>query len=927
MASEDVRKLQFSELHLHGRSKELDFLQDVFNLISDPARSFSSFQIVTILGCSGTGKSALVHEFVKQMRSRSTSGASYFICGKFDQYSASEPYSALAVAFTELDIILSSDESDEMGDAIKKAVGSEARLLTNVVPRLSVIFGKRTDGGENVGNSDPLNRLKFAFRVLLRTICTPSHPIILFVDDLQWADSESVDLIKAIVSDSKLANFLFIGTFRENEMGKGHPVALQLRDINKQKNINKIHLGNLHVQTVNELICTLTRLDASETQQLCNIVYRRTHGNVFFVIHFLRMLEEKGFLFYSIATFRWTWDIDLIESETTPSDNVVSLVVEKIRRVSEQVQTLLKVAACLWSTIDVDVLGVIMAGLAVETCPGNTITNTNEVVRLLDEAAVHSLVDRKGTGARRYRFAHDRIQQGAYSLIPEGKERDLLHLRIGELILQMSSSSQTEEWMLLTATDQLNRGSFRITDGDKRTRLSRLNLQAGKMASALSAFVPASNYLTSGIDLLDEDNKWGTQYELSLELHNAAAEVAICSGDLQRSKAIVDEVLANARCLRDKLPVYLALVNSLGAQGKLKEAMDIGYSVLSELGEHFPKRIGYFHVFVHLMKIRRMLRGRTGDDILALPLMRNTDKIAAMKLLALLAHHAYFAHRPQHFAPLILRMSRLSLQYGVDRHSPSGFVAYGIILCSLSKWEEGYEFGRVALNLVHRLGAKECEAQVVMVNASFINFWRNPFQDNLEALLKGHQAGIESGDIENSMLCDLAYCTFYFFAGLPLGPLEQDMRGFCALALEYNQVVTYNTELPLRQAVLNLMGRSEDPLQLTGEAMRQEEFIKNCIQHDNMAAIHLVWLLRAQLAYYFGNNELASEQLKLFRNAFNFKSHILFCVSTYIAGLVSLEFARRTRKSKYKHQARKVIETMKKWSTSGAVNFVHWHCY
>lgn len=549
-------------------------------------------------------------------------------------------------------------------------------------------------------------------------------------------------------------------------------------------------------------------------------------------------------------------------------------------------------------------------------------SETSSLSEALEEARMEGLVEK--IGADTFKFTHDRIREGAYSLIPVGRERDTLHLRIGEVVLDVATSDSERQSLKFVAADQLNHGVAYITDEKQKLNLASLNLEAGEMAMSISAFVPAAEFFSKGLVLLRADtNHWKNNYDLSLRIYSLAAEAALCNGDFDVHKRMADEVLANAQCLNDKLPVYCILVESLTAQQMLEEAMNLGYDVLAQLGQCFPKRFLVLNLLADLQKTKRILRGYSDDDLLSLPPLEDEYVIVAVRLMIHLFRCAYFLQRLESMVLLLFRQLQLMLRYGVSGDTPYTFASYGMLMCGgLGDIKEGCRFGRLALKLLDQYS--EQETQVLLLAHSFVVHWQSPIQKQIDPLLQGHKAGMASGDVVNAFLCSVGYTFFYYHSGLPLEPLEKDTRAYCQLMEEYQQNLALLDVIPLFQGILNLLGRSEDPLILTGEAMNQDEFLQNAEEKGIPTAIQKVFLVRMQLAYYFGDIDLALEMLescdKLMATV---KAHMVFEVYTFFCGLIYLGQAQKKRKQYYMKKAQGMTKRLKTWVKDGAVNCVH----
>ncbi len=395
----------------------------------------------------------------------------------------------------------------------------------------------------------------------------------------------------------------------------------------------------------------------------------------------------------------------------------------------------------------------------------------------MQNASEAGLVEMVGLGS--YKFTHDRVRESAYSLIPEGRERKTFHLGIGQLVLEMLRTHPDKQWMKFIAADQLNHGVEYITNEKQKLDLVALNLEAGESAMSVSAFVPASNLFSKGIIILSADeDRWSHSYDLSLKLYSAAAEVAHCTGDFESHRQLADEVFANALCLRDKLPVYSNLVESLTAQQKLEEALTTGFQVLAALGQRFPTRFLSYQVDADYKKTKKMLRGYADDDLVSLPTLEDENVIVAARLMMNLARVAFFLQKPEYMMLLLLRYLQLMLRFGANGDTPNAFVTYGMLLCGrMGDIKEGHRFGKLALKLLEQ--CNDHESRVVLLAHSFIVHWQSPIQESIDPILRSHKVWMPRGDVVNAFLCSVAYCYFFYHSGLPLKPLEAVAKAYC----------------------------------------------------------------------------------------------------------------------------------------------------
>jgi predicted ATPase/tRNA A-37 threonylcarbamoyl transferase component Bud32 len=666
---------------LYGRELEIDKLITTFE---KTAKGETHLMMVT--GYSGTGKSALVSEIYKPITSRK----GYFIEGKFDQYQRSIPYYAILKAFdalihillTETESKLKRIKSDMLG-----VLGQEGKVLTDVMPSLELIIGKQLPVAE-VSGEDAQNRFNYVFQKWLSVLCTEQHPIVLFIDDLQWADSASLDLLETLMLKSD-NHFFCIGAYRDNEVSSAHPLSITLDELrNENIRLNVIHLENLSLNNLEDLLADSLLSNQSFVKKLAELVHYKTRGNAFFVIQFLKSLAEKSLLQFNLESRQWEWDMNEI-NKLNITDNVVDFMADKIKELPKDTQEVFKVATCLGNIFDAERLS-----------KASTINQTlvsNELERLLIEGLILQFEES-------YKFAHDRIQQAVYSLI-EDKDRIALHLNIGQILWQQSSDEELEE-NLFEVVNHINWGIELINDLDKRLYVAKLNLKASKKAKLTSAFNESFSYIQNAITLLPE-NAWKEHYELTLDIYEEAAESAFLAGQFKDMHVYIEYILDKAQDLLSKVKPYEIRINAYKAENQLKMALATGLEVLEQLGEKFPKKPSMLTVFPDLIKTVLLLRNKKQEDILALPETQDPVKKASIRILAIIAPSSYWGN-PTIFPHIIFRMCQLSLKNGVCAASAFGFATYGVIMIGvLNKIKTGYPYGKIGLALINRFNAKE----------------------------------------------------------------------------------------------------------------------------------------------------------------------------------------------------------------------------
>jgi predicted ATPase len=478
-------------------------------------------------------------------------------------------------------------------------------------------------------------RLRLALKGLIRTICK-RFPIVLVLEDLQWADTESLTLLRTLVTDKQDKQFLFVGTTRGDGRGSTadtvahYKVALLGEDKDGEKDqLHMIHLGDLSLHGVTEIVSSLLRKDPMDTQPLAELVHRKTCGNAFFVVQFLRLLYERQLIDFSLSTYRWEWDLDRIAAETVVADNVLDIVSGKILAMPKELQVALTRAAFLGpSRFDAEILlqtiGAHERKDDVEPDVEEVFCNDVTVLEDMLTLGVKEGLLEKLRPPRIYKFAHDRIKESAYALVPDGDARKYLHLYIGRQLRKLIDDkaatglgTQVEDRLFLLAVRHLNLGSDFLDNEEEKVELAQLNSKAAEMAFEMSSFVPAGEYLQAGLSLLNTTTRWERHYALTLEVATALAHVRFCCGKMDSMRNLIDDILRHAKSLKDKLGAYRSMILCLFQEGDTVGARELTLDVLDQLGIHMPRRFFKLKIVMGILRTRRRLRCFSDDDSMA----------------------------------------------------------------------------------------------------------------------------------------------------------------------------------------------------------------------------------------------------------------------------------------------------------------------
>jgi hypothetical protein len=509
LGSQDVPDRFLIPEKLYGREREIDALLAAFGRVVAQGTP----ELVLVSGYSGVGKSSVVNELHKAL----VPPRGLFATGKFDQYKRDIPYATVAQAFQTLVrqiLVRSEAEVNQWRDALREALGSNGQLIVNLVPQLEFVIGKQPPVPD-LPPRDAENRFQLVFRRFLGAFARPEHPLTLFLDDLQWLDAATLDLLQTLITHPEVQHLLVVGAYRDNEVGATHPLMRTLEAIRgTAARVQEIVLAPLGLDDVCRLVADALHCEGDSGHPLAKLVHEKTGGNPFFAIQFLTALAEEGLLRLDPDAAAWIWDLDGIRAKGY-TENVVDLIVGKLKRLSGATQTALQQLACLGNVVEFATLTLVYG------------ESEEEIHASLLEAARSGLIIRREGS---YAFLHDRIQEAAYTLIPEG-ERAAAHLRIGRVLLASMTVDGLAEHLFDVAS-QLNRGAALLMDRDEKARVATIDLSAGRKAKTSAAYTSASVYLATGMALLD-DSDWRSQYKLMFSLWLERAECEFLNGNFE----------------------------------------------------------------------------------------------------------------------------------------------------------------------------------------------------------------------------------------------------------------------------------------------------------------------------------------------------------------------------------------------------------
>ncbi|MBI5814202.1 MAG: serine/threonine-protein kinase PknK [Nitrospinae bacterium] len=685
---------------LYGREKELEVLNSFFDRACGGRRA-----VALVTGRSGAGKSTMVNEIHKPIAGR----RGYFATGKFDQYRRNIPYFSFIRAFGDIlrQILTQSDESIAIWrERILAAADGNGQVLIDVIPELRHIIGAQPEVPA-LHPRESKNRFNYYFRNFVRVFAGADHPLVLFLDDLQWADSPSLNLIELLASDRSCANLMIVGAYRENEVEAAHPLMLAIGRLkNEGVEIDSIALEDLSAETVCQMTADTLNCDVAEAEPLASLIHKKSGGTPFFVSQLLKNLHDSQLLHYDYDKGRWAWDIHRI-GLVEISGNVVELMAGKIRKLSPQTQDMLKLSACVGAQFTLQdlsvVSGVPAAAVAENIYPAlkeELIVPAGDGCKFLDrlpstENASQDAIDPQAV----FGFLHDRIQQAAYGLLSED-EKKRIHLKAGEMFLANTPDNQLDD-KIFVIVSHFNQAAGLIGEAALRVRLAGLNLSAAVKAKGSAAFQPALEHIKTGQEFLaglEEGNR-----DLSFKLLVERAECEYLAGDAGKAEELYHKALKYASSQKEKAEVYEAMVHFYSNTGDFKGAYDIGRQALKMMGISLQGKFVPPLFLADLVRLKWKMRGKKAEDLINLPLCEDEGKSTAMRLIGALLKASYQI-RPELCIANAVKAVNLSLDYGTIDDNAVAYVVFGGIFIGgvTGNHKAGYEFGRLALALNSR---------------------------------------------------------------------------------------------------------------------------------------------------------------------------------------------------------------------------------
>ncbi|MEH2097408.1 trifunctional serine/threonine-protein kinase/ATP-binding protein/sensor histidine kinase [Nostoc sp.] len=911
---------------LYGRELEVLMMLATFERVRQ-----GNSEMILVAGSSGIGKTAIVNEVHKPI----TRQCGYFIKGKFDQFNRNIPFFALVQAFRDLmtQLLTESDaQIDQWKTQILSTLGESGQVIIEVIPELERIIGKQPSVPELSGTAVQ-SRFNLLFQKFIQVFTTQEHPLVIFLDDLQWADSASLKLMHLLMSEASKSYLLVIGAYRDNEVSSAHPLMLTIEEMRQEGiKVSSIVLAALTQTDLNQLIADTLKYSTEQATAIANLVYQKTKGNPFFTNQFLKSLHEDGLITFASRTGDWQCNLAQIRALSFTED-IVEFVALQLQKLPQQTLDVLKLAACVGNQFDLETLAVVYekspAQTAADLWPalkdGLILPNGEGYTFFQDESVVmDDLTNDNGSINITYKFLHDRVQQAAHSLIPADR-KSATHLKIGQLLL--SNTPETEQELLIfEIVNQLNIGIELLASQSDRDRLAQLNLLAGKKAKSSTAYQVAIEYLTAGIRLLRCDC-WQSQYELALTLHELAADAAYLSGEYEQMEQLAQTAIQETKTPLDRVSIYETKIQAYTAKNDVLGAIAIARQGMSQFGVIFPETPTLQDIQQALQETATLINGRDIAELVDLPLMVAADKLAVTRIVANVAPAVYIAE-PNLFPLLILSQVQASIESGNAPFSAFCYACYGILLSGiLQDIETADRVGNLALALTEKFNISDIKPTVFYVVGAFITYLKSPLKKSLQLMQEGYKIALETGNIYYVGFNTKDICQYSYFLGRELNSLEQEIQAYTRVLENFKQVTTLNYCRIFWQTVLNLQGLAENPCIMTGEALNETEFVTQLVQANELTGLHYFFLHKLILCYLFENLsqavEIAAQAREYLVAGTGYATVPIFYFYDSLTALAEYSIATASRQKTLLERVTENQGKMQIWAHHAPMNYLH----
>ncbi|MEG3974482.1 AAA family ATPase [Microcoleus sp. herbarium8] len=905
---------------LYGREKQIAQLLQAFDRASK-----GSGEIVLVGGYSGIGKSALVHEILRNL----TRQRGYLVSGKFDQFKRNVPYACFNQALRNLvqQILTESQAQIKLWrEKLLRVLDANARIAIEAIPELKLILGPQPEVAE-LGAIESQNRFNRVMQQLLQAIATAEHPLVMFLDDGQWIDAATVNLYQQNGLE-KIPYLLVIVAYRDNEVSPTHPLMLANEAIRAAGiPITAITLEPLTIDSAIQLIAETLRCAAETAIPLANLLVQKTDGNPFFLKQLVKYLHQKGWLRFDQQAAQWQWDIKYIEGQDI-SENIVDLMVNKIQTLSTATQRILQLAACIDNQFSLDVLSVASGQIWTQTAQDLwealqvglilPVGNSYRIPQVFEAEELNKLGETAGDVC--YKFMHDRVQQAAYAMIPDA-QKEPVHLAIGRLLLHRSTAAQRQE-RIFDIVNHLNFAGGLICELSEKYELAELNWQAGKTAKAASAFETALSFFQSGCNCLPAQS-WEDNYALTWALYFELGEAEYLNGKNDEALAILDFILPHTQTLLERCRINELKMTCLRMKNDLPAAYQLGIETLQLLGIEFEADPDDGYLLRELAKTKEMIGGSIAN-LADLPTLTDPLQLAAHRILKELYPIAYFTSPNAQFLCAI-ELVQATIEHGNCRISAFGYIVYAFtLIVKYGEIEAGLAAGELGLTLYERWDAKELSAYIFLLWGACLHYIKH-IDESKVFVLKAFNSGLETGAYQWSGYAAINCLWFSFYGNESLQKTTAVIEEFLPILqkIDRNMLAFFM----LNKSAIARLTRAAESVENPLTFIDEESLLEFAEASADLMTSFMVYLYRLTVANWFGEVDRALEYanmgVKFLAGAAGVFLSPVFCFHRAIALAAACTNASEGDRQLYLQQLNICLEELREFAKNCPANYQH----
>jgi histidine kinase len=919
-------KFQISQ-KLYGRADEIAQLQAALGRASS-----GNAEILMVAGYSGVGKTALIEETYKSL----TESNGYFLSGKFDQYQRNTPYASIVRAFQGLirQLLTESEQKVlEWRAKLQAALGPLGQIIIDIIPEIATILGPQPPLLE-VSGIEVQKRFIETFAHFVGVFCQQAHPVLLFLDDLQWADSASLKLIELLIGGRNEFHLLIVAAYRDNEVSPAHPLMLCLDEIGKKKTIQTISLKPLNRTDTHQLIVDTLLRDDQQTDELTDLIHKKTNGNPFFINRLLHAVHEQRLLQFDMEQRRWQWDIKQIQ-QLDVSENVVELMVAKLRQLPEEAQAFLSLASCMGHQFDARMIAM-MSGCSLRHVADKLVVAIHEeLIVPFDESSRYTAWateedNPSQLNAARYRFFHDRIHEAAYSLVSE-VEHINLHYKIGSTLLHDTPVERLEE-NIFEIVNHLNKGSPLLTEVAEAVNLAQHNLRAARRALASMANTAALSYLNKGIDLLG-DKGWELDRKTMFELHFNLTECEFLCGNLIRSEQVFDVTIHNAQEAFDKIRAYELMMRIHLTSNKFEEGLRLASMALLLYQIPLPYENGEQMQALAdqaLREVDERMVGLVLSDLLNAKAHQDIELAYCFAILFRIWTLAFLSGNMATANYAGLRIITLTLERGDDKYSSFGYIVYAMIEAGgRENYTKAFNLGRLAMDMNKKFNNIEAVPPINNLFGHIISHYNMHYRSIGAIFLESYEASLRSGELEWGVWASNFVYLCQFIEGKPLESVGFQIDKFLGFVQQTGSESILHMMRFHANLVQNLRGETASAESIDTDTFTEAMLVEYLTRSQFEYGWLWYYLYRSYLHYQYGDYEKAlefsrkAEEKKVYAPAFmkfveQHFYHALILAANYDA--VSAE-----EQNQFRETIVNCLAKLEKWADSCPDNYEHKH--